>query len=204
MEQTIKPQEELAFIRKIMADSRGQVADDGKPSIVWGVIVVLGMLFNYYEAMTDSYLYSGWVWIGLSVLGWFYIYWYVRMQNRTERVKTFAGRVAGAIWGAVGISIALYIAATIVGYSFERNIVLHPIFICSVTSILVGIGYFASGILYEIPWLRWVAIGWWATSVIYIFWPSVHALLVYALVVLALQIVPGIILLRKYRTAYGS
>ena len=206
--ENVKPQEELAFIRRIMADSRGQVADDGKPSIVWGIIVVLGMLFNYYEgymhALTGQRQYAGWVWLGLCLLGLVYIYWHVRTQNRRQRSKTFAGRVAGAIWGAVGVSMSIFIAATIIGYSLDRTIALHPIFICTVTSLILGIGYFVSGILYEISWLRWVAIGWWASSVIYVFWPRADALLVYAAAMIVLQIIPGVILLRKYRTTYSA
>ncbi len=75
MDQTIA-QEELAFIRKVMADSRTIIVDDGKPGIVWGIIVTFGMLATYTDAVTDFHFNAAWLWIGRSVLGWLYIYYY--------------------------------------------------------------------------------------------------------------------------------
>lgn len=201
MEQALRPQDDLAYIRKLMADSRGQVADDGKPSILWGIIVFLGLLYTYYEAVNDGPNLTGWIWMGLSVCGWIYMFGWVRRKVKQETVRTFASRVTGAIWGSVGISISLFVFTTMASYWLERPVELHPIFIAYVISILLGIGYFVSGILYEIPWLRWVGIGWWATSLIYIFWPGVHTLLIFAGAELVLQVLPGILLLRKYRSA---
>jgi hypothetical protein len=199
MEQTQHPQEELAYIRKIMAESRGQVADDGRPSIVWGIVVALGMLFTYYEAKTQTTDINGWVWIGLSVLGCLYMFFWVQRKRRTQRAQTFGDRVSGAIWGAVGISLALVIIGTQVGYAFERDIELHPIFVLTITAVILGIGYFVSSILYEIPLLKWVAFGWWASALVYLFWPGIHSLLIYAGAMVVLQIIPGIIVLRRYK-----
>lgn len=204
MEQALRPHDDLAYIRKLMADSRGQVADDGKPSIIWGIIVCLGLLYTYYEAVNDGPNLTGWIWMGLSVCGWIYMFWWVRRKKTKQPMRTFAGRITGAIWGSVGISITLFVFATMASYWFERPVELHPIFIGYVISILLGIGYFVSGILYEIPWLRLVGIGWWATSLIYIFWPGVHSLLILAAAELVLQVIPGILLLRKYRSAQLS
>ena len=205
MEQTQHPHEELAHIRKIMADSRGQIADDGKPSIIWGMIVCLGLLYTYYEAVNaDAPKISGWVWLGLSVCGWIYMFAWVRRKRRRQKVQTFAGRVTGAIWGSVGISITLFVFATQASYLVDRPIELHPIFITYVISFFLGIGFYVSGILYEIPWLRWVGVAWWATALVYIFFPGLHSLLIFAGAEFVLQVVPGIMLQRKYRSAQLS
>ena len=203
MEQALRPQEELAYIRKLMAESRGQVADDGKPSILWGIIVFFGLLYTYYEAYNPNNL-SGWVWIGLSVCGWIYMFGWVRQKAKKQPSRTFAGRITGAVWGSVGISITLFVFTTMASNWLEPAVEFHPLFIMYVISILLGIGYFVSGILYEIPWLRWVGIAWWATSLIYIFWPGVHSLLIFAGAELVLQVLPGILLLKKYRSAQLS
>ena len=73
--ETLTAQEELAFIRKVMEDSRSSFADNGKPKLVWGAIVALGMLYTYIQALAQSDLYVMWVWIGISIFGWGYIFW---------------------------------------------------------------------------------------------------------------------------------
>lgn len=198
---TTSAQDELAYIRKIMTDSRAAIADDGKPSIVWGIIVSLGMLFNYYEVVTNSSDLSGWVWLGLCICGWAYIIYYVKVQVKRERVQSFAGRISGALWFAVGITIALFVASTIISQSIDSTFRLHPVYICAVTAMLLAIGYFLTGMLYEISWLRFVGIGWWVSSLYFMFFPGREALLIYALLMIALQVVPGIMLLRKYKQA---
>lgn len=204
MEQALRPQEELTMIRKLMADSRGEIADDGKPSILWGMIVFLGLVYTYYEAYNPELGISGWVWMGLCVCGWIYMFGWVSQKQKRQPARTFAGRVRGAIWGAVGVSITLFIFSVMASDFFDPVVEFHPLFITYVISILLGIGYYVSGILYEIPWLRWVGIAWWATSPVYIFWPGVHSLLIFAGAELVLQVLPGILLLKKYRSAQIS
>lgn len=198
---TLSAQDELAYIRNVMANSRAQIADDGKPSIVWGIIVALGMLYNYYEVVAESGNYSGWVWLTLCVFGWIYIAWYVKVNVKKERVRTFAGKITGALWFAVGFSIALFVVSTIISQSIDSTFRLHPVYICSVTAMLLAIGYFLSGMLYEIKWLRMVGILWWVASLYFMFFPGREMLLVYAFTMIALQVVPGIMLLRKYKQA---
>lgn len=203
MENIVQPQEELLYIRKIMAESRGQVADDGKPSIIWGLIVCIGLLFTYYEAVNGGDI-AGWIWLGLSVCGWIYMFGWVRRKRQRQRVRTFADRITGAIWGSVGISITLFVFETQISYLIDRPVELHPIFIAYGVSFFLAIGYYISGILYEIPWLKWFGIGWWAVAIVFIFWPGLHTLLIYAGAELFLQVLPGILLLRKYQSTQRS
>ena len=53
------PSQELAFIRKIMAESRRALAEDGKPYIAWGIIVALGMTDTYLSALMNRDFYTG-------------------------------------------------------------------------------------------------------------------------------------------------
>lgn len=198
---TTSAQDELAYIRKIMTDSRGAIADDGKPSIVWGLIVSLGMLYNYYEVVTSASDYSGWVWLGLCILGWAYIIYYVKISIHRERVRSFAGRISGALWFAVGITIALFVASTIISQSIGSQFELHPVYICAVTAMLLAIGYFLTGMLYEISWLRLVGVGWWLSSLYFMFFPGRETLLIYAIAMIVLQVLPGVLLLRMYKKA---
>src|ERR1051326_788767 len=100
--------QELQYIRNIIAESRKSLAEDGKPYIMWGIIVALGMIDSYLSALMQVDLASGWVWIGLVLLGYVYIFYYVRKKKKeTPRVKSFIDRLQGAIWAAVGSMIGL-------------------------------------------------------------------------------------------------
>ncbi|MDP4198513.1 MAG: hypothetical protein Q8922_00760 [Bacteroidota bacterium] len=197
----LTPDQELAYIRKIMADSRRAFAEDGKPYVVWGLIVSIGMTVTYISALLDRDLYSGYVWIGLVLLGYANIFFYVRKKKREEpRVKSVLDRIQAAIWGAVGGSIGLVILLIFLGSMIDTGVSsISGLFICFITAILTGIGFFLSGIALDLKWLRNVGFAWWAGSIVMYLWPSVHILGLYALMMLLFQVVPGIALNHKYR-----
>jgi hypothetical protein len=195
--ETIQAQEELAFIRKVMEDSRTSLADNGKPKLVWGAIVALGMLYTYAQALADSDLYVGWVWLAISAVGWGYIFWEDKQRDKTFRVRTLTGKIIGAIWGACGFSIALVIIITFGTRYFNIDMVVHPIAVCPITAIIVGIAYFLDGTLRSVSWVRNLSYVWWASAVLMFFWPTVHVLLIYAIMIIAFQFIPGIVLYRR-------
>lgn len=200
MDNTIA-QEELAFIRKVMSDSRTIIYDDGKPGIVWGIIVALGMLATYIDAMTELHFEVAWLWIGLSALGWAYIYYYRRTKIKKYRMRTLAGKMIGAIWGSCGLCIGLTITLTYVAPQISGEWVIHPIALTSICSILVGMAYYITGIVYGKAWVGNISYGWWLGAIVMLFWPSVHVLLIYAGMLIAFQVVPGIILYRDSKNA---
>jgi hypothetical protein len=200
MDQSIA-QEELAFIRKVMADSRTIIVDDGKPGIVWGLIVALGMIASYVDAVSDTHFNVGWLWIGLSVLGWAYIYYYKSRKIKQYRMRTFAGKLIGAIWGACGMCIGLMITLTYMAPQISGEWVINPIALTSIVSIMVGMAYYISGIVYGKPWVRNLSYCWWIGAIVMLFWPTVHVLLIYAGMLIAFQVVPGIIMYRQSKQA---
>ncbi|HET9137710.1 MAG TPA: hypothetical protein VFO76_13845 [Candidatus Kapabacteria bacterium] len=203
MDQTFA-QEELAFIRKVMADSRTVIYDDGKPGIVWGLIVALGMFATYIDATTDLHFNAAWLWIGLSVLGWAYIYYYKAKKIKKYRMRTFAGKLIGAIWGACGMCIGLTIVMTYVAPEISGEWMIHPLALTTICSILVGMAYYISGIVYGKAWVRNISYGWWIGAIAMLFWPSIHVLLIYAGMLIAFQVIPGIIMYRESRNAPAS
>lgn len=197
----INAQEELSFIRKVMEDSRTSYADDGKPKILWAAIVAIGMIYTYIQALSDSDLYIGWVWIGISVIGWSYIFWYKNKFEHEHKVQTQTGKIIGAIWGACGVSIALIIILIFGTRYFDIEMIVHPISLCPLTAIIVGIAYFLDGTVRVVPWVRNLSIVWWLSAVIMFAWPSVHILAFYAFMIIAFQFVPGLILYRQSKQA---
>ncbi|MEP7235474.1 MAG: hypothetical protein ABI778_09285 [Ignavibacteriota bacterium] len=195
--ETIQAQEELAFIRKVMEDSRSSYVDDGKPKIVWGAIVAAAMLYTYMQALADSDLYVSWVWIGLSVLGWAYIFWNKSKRETDSKSRTYTGKIIGAIWGGCGAAVALVVMLTMVELALEHHPIIHPVALCPLTALIIGIAYFLDGTVRVVPWVRNLALAWWVGAIAMFYWPSVHVLLLYSVMVIAFQFVPGVVLLRK-------
>ena len=194
---TINAQEELAFIRKVMEDSRTSLVDDGKPKLVWGAIVALGMLYTYLQAIADSDLYVMWVWLAISAFGWGYIFWVEKQRDKTLRARTQTGKIIGAIWGACGFSTGLIVALAFGTRYFNIDMIMHPIALCPITAIIIGIAYFLDGSLRLVPWVRNLAYAWWLGAIVMFFWPTIHVLLIYAIMIIAFQFIPGIVLYRR-------
>lgn len=194
--ETYSAQEELALIRKMMADTRTLMVEDGKPSIVWGIIVAIGMTATYISALAQKDFGTGWMWIGLSILGWVYIYYYRSQKVKTAKIRTLTGRILGSIWGACGVCIGLVITLTYVAPQVSGEYLIHPLAITSICSILVGMAYYVSGIVYGKAWVRNISFGWWIGAIVMLLWPSVHVLGMYAFMLIVFQVVPGIIVYR--------
>ncbi len=201
MENTYSAQEELAYIRKIIGESRQAFVEDGKPYIVWGIIVAFCMTMTYLSVLTQTELYVGYIWLGLSLVGIAYILFYVKKSPKEQKVKSFMDRIQGAIWGACGSAIGLsVILITISGNSTPSDVPpIHQYYICFITSIILGIAYFLSGVANDLKWLSRIGYAWWAGAVFMIIFPSVHVLGLYAAMVIAFQVVPGIVLMKRYK-----
>src|SRR5438128_1685269 len=107
MENKYLAKEELSYIRKVITESRQAFVEDGKPYIVWGIVVAIGMTLTYISVLTQTEFYVGYYWMSLSVLGIGSIFYYRKQKEEKERVRSFVDRIQGAIWGACGSSIGL-------------------------------------------------------------------------------------------------
>lgn len=187
---------EINMIKKIMEDSRKIVIDDGIGYIVWGILVLMALLSTYFSIISKQYTYIPWVWIVLMGCGWVYTIIHYWRKESKSKVKTFAGKILGGLWISVGIAMSL------VGFAapFTRSVASYAI--SPLISIVLGIAYFVSGIVYGQPWIRNLAIGWWAGALLMLVWPGLHTLLIFAGMMTLLQILPGIILYRKFKKDY--
>jgi len=77
----------------------------------------------------------------------------------------------------------------------------NPVYICSLISIVLGVAYFTSGSIQQIKWLKMLSFGWWAGSVFTFLFPSVHTLLIFAIMMFCFQIIPGVILYKKWKNS---
>jgi len=185
---------ELQMIRKIMEESKSVVCANGKPFIMWGVLVSAALIVNYvftYTGTTDAIL--GMMWFVLMTGGAIASIVMERKENKKRRVKPFAGDLLGTLWLASGISMFIFgFVGTVTG-------AYDPLFICPVISTVLGLSFFVSGSLEPMKWFKYLAIGWWLVAVLLFIFPSRHTLLIFAIMMLLMQTLPGVILYRKWK-----
>jgi hypothetical protein len=185
---------ELSVIRKIMEDSRSIVADNGWHYIFWGISVTCALIANYIMALFRvSMNYQGMMWFILMISTWITEFIIERKIAKKRKVKTFAGKLLGSLWFAAGISMFIF------GFVGTITHAYNPIFICPIISTMLGAAYVVSGAIQQTKWLQMLSIGWWSGAVFTFLFPSVHTLLIFAVMMICFQVVPGIILYRKWK-----
>ena len=186
---THQAQLELNVIKKIMEDSRKVNVDNGIHYIFWGILVTSALLINYVMILNrTSGKYIGFMWLILMVSGAVADGFIGRREDRNRKVHTYASRLLGSLWMSSGIAMFMYgFIGTITG-------AYNPVFISPIISTSLGISYFTSGAIQQIKWMQYLAIGWWTGAIVLFIFPSIHTLLIFAVMMVGLQIIPGIIL----------
>lgn len=194
MENKEKLFEDLQYVKRIIQDSRNIVVDSGIGFITWGVIIILGLFVTYLDIILQGDQYSIWAWIVLISAGWIQSIfdWYKKRAERTR--VTFAGRLLGTIWLAVGISM------TIVGFVGPFVGAYKSVYISPIISAILGIAFYISSLLYENKLMKFIPILWWVGSIYMFLFPGIQTILIMALLMLFLQVLPGILLYRKYKS----
>jgi hypothetical protein len=185
---------ELSEIKKIMEESRRIMVDDGSGFIIWGSLVAAGLISSYLSVL--GYLawnITSYAWIALIGSGWVITIIQVRKEKKERRAITFAGKVAGAIWGSAGVTM------TIIGFvgsytGLVRGMGISPLMAC-----VLAAAFFVSGVVYNDKTFRYLSIGWWAGALVMFFWHSPHTLLLFALMIIFMQVLPGFVMYKKWK-----
>lgn len=187
---------EIELIKKIMDDSRRIVCEDGKDYIIWGVLVLVGLIGTYLSVAWKTYHYIGWVWLITMGGGWIFAIASHWRKGSKQKVSTLAGRILAGVWISSGI------AMTLLGFVATATGAIGGWSISPMISIVLWIAYTVSGIVYRQPWVRNLAIGWWLGAIIMLIWPGIHTLLIFAAMMALFQITPGIVLYSKWRKEF--
>lgn len=184
--------DEIQFIKKVIEDSRKSMSYNGLDYIIWGIIVIVGLLIQYFALLSHIYFSCFWIWLVLIPVGWAFSI--VNGKYKKEKLPhTFAGRIIVSVWGAIGV------AMTLLGFIGVMTGGIKPMFIAPVLSVSLGTGYYITGKIIEAKWISNIALGWWIGAVVLFFYPGIHSILIMALMMLFFQTIPGIIIYRKYK-----
>jgi len=185
---------ELSEIKRIMEDSRRIMIDDGTGFILWGSLVAMGLISSYLSVL--GYLewkVSSIAWFALIGLGWLITIFQLRREKKERKAVSFAGKVAGAIWGSAGITM------TIIGFVGSYSGLVKGMGISPLMACVLAAAFFVSGVIYNDKTFRYLSFGWWAGALVMFFWHSSHTLLLFALMILFMQVLPGYIMYKKWK-----
>jgi Kef-type K+ transport system membrane component KefB len=180
---------DLAYIRRLLEDTRHVTCVGGGYFLVWGVVTLLGLL------LTWAWLTGAWAWsplvawsvcLALGAAGTLFL---IR-RERHEPAQGLGGKLIGAVWLSLGIAMLIIIFIGVGSGSLDGR---H---MTALASTLIGGAVFMTGTLAGMPWLRNLSFAWWAGAVVMFAWPGLYVLLLMAIMVLALYVVPGLILIR--------
>lgn len=185
-------QEDLAYIRELMAETRRAASVSGGYFIVWGLVVGAG-LFATWLQVVGVLPYAPFVtWIPCIALGMLGNYFLVRRDMR-QPVQSHAGRLIGMVWMGLGITQLIFF---FVGLGVGA---LPGTFLPAIFASLIATGIFLTGVLAGLGWLRNLAFGWWSGSLVMFVWPGEYAILLMGALLLVLYVLPGVALTRMNR-----
>ncbi len=181
------PAEDLAFIRRIMDESRSFAEVGGMHFVNWGSVTGFGMFATWGIAaghLPGNGRVIWGLWVAALAAGFALAY----LQGRKERsapVRHAVNRQIGAVWFAATMPMLLLF---FVGQSFE---LIPPRAIPSIAAALLGTGIYLTGTLAKIGWLRNLAFAWWVASIGLMLVRGASVFLMYGLLIFALYVVPG-------------
>lgn len=190
---------ELSEIKKIMEESRRIMVDDGLGFIIWGSLVAAGLISSYLSVL--GYLawnITSYAWIALIGSGWIITIIQVRKEKKERRAITFAGKVAGAIWGSAGVTM------TIIGFIGSYTGLVKGMGISPLMACVLAAAFFVSGVIYNDKTFRYLSFGWWAGAIVMFFWHSPHTLMLFALMIIFMQVLPGFIMYKKWKKEFKA
>jgi hypothetical protein len=194
-------QEEIAFIKKVMQDSRKVIYTDGIEFIYWGVIVTICLIFTYFTAgyhITNPINIVSMFWLIFMLLGGAGSSIFIKKKYRHARVKSLAGNILGKIWLANGTGMIL--TAFVGSFSGAiRGVFISPLMCC-----FLGCSYFISGFIYGKKWISYLAFLWWFGAIIMFIFPGLYVLLLTAAMMILFQITPGVILYKNSKQEFAK
>ena len=195
-------QSDLDFIRGVVDNNRKVFIDNGLMFISSGIFVAIGLMMNYVLValnLQDYILYAWGGWVVLIII----TNMILGTKHQTKLgIKTFASEMFSHTWLAIGIPIMIFFIVFIITGTPEFNA-----FVAATASML-GIGYFLTGYITDSNMMKILGGGWWIGALFFLLWNNISDMetlgLVFSLMVLIFQIVPGITIYRKWKRIYNG
>jgi hypothetical protein len=187
--------EDIAFIRAAIEQGRNYATGRSPDMVVWGIAAALGYLHTYAFVRGWSRLDPNWLWAVCIGLPWLY--------SLRRPLRRLAGdwRPAGQspmvvalrmTWLGCGVCLTILALAACWTGDIRQG------WFNAVVAGVLGAAMFATSFLANLPWLRWIAVLWWAGELLlFTLRGQPEAPLVAAVLMLLLLAGPGLVLMRR-------
>jgi hypothetical protein len=182
------PQESLQIIQSMIDKTRHSVADNGFHLLLWGWLVFVGALLQFFLKVIVQTNAHPLAW-NIMFIGLIVTIIYRVKENRQVRVRTYVDEGLRSIWSCVGFVQMVVVFVFMRRGGWENC---YTIFI-----LIYSVGCFLTGRLLEFPSLIWGGISCWALAILSTFVSYDMNILLLALAVLISYIVPGYLLKRE-------
>jgi hypothetical protein len=186
-------QEDLAFIKRVMADSQRVLIDNGKIFIMLSLTALVGICIKIIKELLGYTFNNLYIWIPIIFAGWLITVLYKRQVYTRLGGQSYTTRAMDGIWTAFGISACIL---GIIGYISGGVLALA---VAPVLMVLFGCGQYMSGMVSNLRWIRAMAYGWWSAAIITFFWPGEYAVLILGLLLILFQLIPGLMLYQQWK-----
>lgn len=185
-EKQMTHEESLELIQSMINTARHKVADDGFHLILWGVLVIICSLLNYFFLQAGYGNWSGLPWLFMPVVGVPAGIIYERSFRRSAGIRTVVDTNIKYLWWSYGGALFLVLF-------YSGSIQVSPVpYILMIT----GMVTFASGLMLRFRPMMAGGVVFFILTLACLWVQPVDQLLLEALGVFLGYIVPGIILRR--------
>lgn len=186
-EEVFSPKDSLLVIQAMIDKTKAQLSDNSIYFLLWGWIVFIGCLLQYFLLVfiKSSYHYYAWL---IIIPGILFSTLYGIKNKKKVKVKTYVGDSMGLLWKGMSISfMALVFIFPNIGWQHA-----FPIYI-----LFYATGTFISGGILQFKPLQVGGIICWILAVASTFVSYQNQILFTALAILASYLVPGYLLKTK-------
>lgn len=192
------PQQELAFIKKIMVDSRKITFNYGKYFIIPSALITLAIFADFAVYKMQMTRFTPWIWASAIIGSWIFSYLTRKHDRPRVRVTTVAGKLISTTWVGCSIAMALLISAGNINGALKAWSV-QPII-----ALFIGVGFFITGAILNYSLLRLLALGWWCGAIVMFILPSEYTPLIIGSMMIVFYLLPGIILYYHWKKKLGG
>jgi hypothetical protein len=151
--------QQLAVIRSMVERTRRETAESGRFFVWLGVVALVGVVaIATLEQIGRNTLVLPTL-IGITVLSGIVGYATLARPRSRSGIRSYATTVSTFAWTACGIATVIVAFVFPLVGAYDWNLV--PILTC----VILGIGVFSTGAIFEIAPVAWCAFAWWGAAV---------------------------------------
>jgi len=187
------PEDDLAFIRRLMEGARAAEVDHSGHLILWGFLqaAAAGLAYLVHQGAFHFSITAIWaVAVGIGFTG----SWLLALRSRRSApVNSLVNRVLAAIWVGCGLSLSL------VGFLGAGTGSMPSPITSGAKCVIIGCAFFASAPLFNRTGYWALAGVWWILGGALLVRPSLGSNLVFVFAPILFMLVPGLVLRARRR-----